>query len=139
MPARYEVNAWVRFVGVITGLLARLGVGNITVLTTTGRRSGQRRPVPVSPITDGDAAYIVSPYGDVSWVQNVRADPVVELRRGLSKRQVRLREVTGEAEGIVRRYYEREPFARRFMDVPGEATTADFATVSGRFPVFRVE
>jgi hypothetical protein len=52
---------------------------------------------------------------------------------------VRLVEVTGEKPQLVKDYYEREGFARQFMDVPGGATVDDFASVSHRFPVFRID
>ncbi len=47
----------------------------IEVLTTTGRTSGEPRQVPVSPIAMGGQEYLVSPYGNVGWVHNARANP----------------------------------------------------------------
>jgi hypothetical protein len=52
---------------------------------------------------------------------------------------VRLDEVTGRRPGIVKDYYDRESFARQYMDVPGAAAIDDFASVPARFPVFRIE
>jgi hypothetical protein len=48
-------------------------------------------------------------------------------------------EATGTKPDLIKAYYEREVYARQFMDVPGEATVEDFASVSERFPVFRVD
>ena len=139
MVKRYEVTTWKRVVSGMLAGLARLGLGNFVVLTTTGRRSGQPRDVTLSPISDGEVEYLVSPYGDSSWVLNARADQRATVRRGRSSTPVRLVEVTGNKPQLVRAYYEREGFARQFMDVPGEATIDDFASVPERFPVFEIQ
>ena len=64
---------------------------------------------------------------------------VVTLRHGSKERQVRLEEVTGPtAASAAAAYYERESFARPYMDVPENPATADFAAKSELFPVFKV-
>lgn len=117
----------------------RLGVGRSETMTTIGRRSGEPRKVPVSPIELDGAEYIVAPYGEVSWVHNVRANPDVRLRSGSKTREARLVEVTDEAAEVVKAYWDREKYPRQYMEVPGEASVEDFASVAGRFPVFRVD
>lgn len=139
MAKEYEVTTGKRFVSWLMGGLARLGVGNFVVLTTTGRKSGEPRSVTLAPISDDDGEYLVSPYGESAWVLNARADPEATIRRGGQETAVRLVEITGDKPDLVRRYHDREAFARRFMDVPGEATVGDFASVPQRFPVFRTE
>lgn len=139
MAKEYEVTTGKRIVSWAMGRLARLGIGNFTVLVTTGRKSAQAREVTVSPISDEEGEYLVSPYGDSGWVLNARDNPQATLVRGGGAKEVTLLEVTGEKPGLVEAYYRREAFARQFMDVPGEATTKDFASVSERFPVFRIE
>jgi hypothetical protein len=53
---------------------------------------------------------------------------------------VRLEEVTGSpAASAAAAYYERESFARPYMDVPENPTEADFAAKTALFPVFRVD
>jgi deazaflavin-dependent oxidoreductase (nitroreductase family) len=124
----------------LTSFMARRGWGRTEILTTSGWKSGQPRQVPVSPMKIGGTEFIVAPYGEVSWVRNVRADPNVTLRHGSIERQVRLEEVSGEmAAEAVAAYYSRETFPRQYMDVPENPTTADFAARDGQFPVFRVE
>ena len=118
---------------------SRVGVGRSATLTTIGRRSGASRDVPVSPITVDGVEYLVAPYGEVGWVLNVRSNPEVTLRSGRSRRRCRLVEVTSESAPVVKAYWDKERFPRRFMDVPGAATVEDFASVAGRFPIFRVE
>lgn len=138
MAKEYEATAGKRLVSWLMAQLARLGLGNFAVLVTTGRKSGESRKVTVSPISDDEGEYLVSPYGDSAWVLNARVNPAATLIRG-SETEVTLVEVTGQKPALVKAYYEREAFARQFMDVPGEATVDDFAAVAHRFPVFRVD
>lgn len=137
MVKQYEASPNVnRF----TSWMARRGWGRTEVLTTKGWKSGEKRQVPVSPIEIEGSEYLVAPYGEVSWVRNVRSDPNVTLRHGSGERPVRLVEVTGEvAAEAVAAYYARETFPRSYMDVPEDPTVVDFAAKAGDFPVFRVE
>lgn len=138
MAKKYEATTAKRAVSWVMAQAARLGVGNFVVLTTMGRTSGRPRQVTVSPIEEGGSEYLISPYGDSAWVLNARANPVATIRRGRSDETVRLVEKTGDKAGLVKRYHDREAFSRQFMDVPGDATVEDFASVAERFPVFEV-
>lgn len=139
MAQQYRVTPVIRLVNTVATWMARRGKGPSVVMTTTGRKTGRPRSVPVSPITHDGVEYVVSPYGEVAWVGNVRTHPAVTLQRGKRTRSVRLVEVTGEAPQVVEAYHRRESFARRYMDVPADATAADFATNAAKFPLFRVE
>ncbi|MGH8949913.1 MAG: nitroreductase family deazaflavin-dependent oxidoreductase [Acidimicrobiia bacterium] len=119
--------------------MARRGIGKSEVLTTTGHKSGQPRHVPVSPLVEDGTEYVVSPYGEVAWVHNVRANPTVTMRHGSKVRSVRLEEMAdGSGAPVVAAYHARESFARPFMDVPENPTVDDFAERAAQFPVFRV-
>jgi deazaflavin-dependent oxidoreductase (nitroreductase family) len=123
----------------ITSALARLGIGRTEVLTTTGRKTGAPRRVPVSPIVLDGVEYLVSPYGEVGWVRNARADPTVTLSHGSKTRRARLEEVTDRLGApVVAAYHARESFSRPYMDVPADPTVEDFESRPGMFPVFRV-
>lgn len=139
MAREYRVTTGKRLVSALMAMAARVGVGNFVVLTTTGRRSGQPRDVVVSPISDDEGQYLVSPYGHSGWVLNLREDPMALWTRGRVREKVTMVDVTGEKPELVSRYHQREAFSRQFMDVPGEGTVEDFASVPDRFPVFRVE
>jgi deazaflavin-dependent oxidoreductase (nitroreductase family) len=80
MADTYEATAGKRLFSSFVGVLARLGVGNFALLTTTGRRSGRSRTVTIAPISEGGIDYLVSPYGESAWVRNLRADPEAKLR-----------------------------------------------------------
>lgn len=122
----------------ITMLITKLGIGPTSTLVTTGRKSGEERRVPVTPIDVDGVEYLVSPYGQVGWVHNARANPEVVLEKGSHRRRVRLVDKTQDSPHVVKAYWDAESFPRKYMDVPGEATVEDFASVSGRFPVFEV-
>jgi deazaflavin-dependent oxidoreductase (nitroreductase family) len=136
--SEYEVTSSVRRVNRVMMWMARRGLGPASVLTTTGRRSGEPRSVPVSSITVDGIEYVVSAYGSVAWVANVRADPMVTLGRR-EVRTCRLVEVTGSAPDVVHAYWAREKFARKYMGMPEGATVDDFRAHGARFPTFRVE
>lgn len=123
----------------IMTLLARIGIGSIVELVTTGRKTGRPRSVPISPITREGTEYLVAPYGSVDWVQNLRAHPRATLRKGSKSRTVDLVEVTDDSPEIVAAYYERERYSRPYMDVPAAPTVEDFRKARGLFPVFRIE
>lgn len=117
--------------------MASWGLLGLVILTTTGRRTGEDRDVPLRPVRHDGLTYLVAPYGEVSWVHNARAHPAATLRQGREVCRVVLREV--DHPEVVKRYYDREPIASRFMDVPGDGDVSDFASIPGRFPVFRVD
>jgi deazaflavin-dependent oxidoreductase (nitroreductase family) len=140
MAKPYEVNQSTLRIARLTSWMARLGIGRTQVLTTTGRKTGQPRQLPVSPIEIEGVEHIVSPYGEVGWVRNVRANPEVTLRHGTKHRVARLHEITGVAAAVVvAAYHGREAYARRYMDVPDNPSLDDFVKAADRFPVFRVD
>lgn len=54
--------------------------GYIMVLTTTGRRSGERRIVPLNFANDGNAIYCLAGFGRTThWLLNLQADPQCEV------------------------------------------------------------
>jgi deazaflavin-dependent oxidoreductase (nitroreductase family) len=58
----------------------------VCLLTTTGRKSGQRRTVPLVYLQDGANVVVVASQGGVpknpQWYWNVMADPVVDIEIG---------------------------------------------------------
>jgi len=73
---RYSrVPAWVPFFNVIARPLLAAGVpmGPDVLLTVRGRRSGLPRSTPMSICENGGRRGIISPFGEVNWVRNLRA------------------------------------------------------------------
>ena len=84
MTKTYHLGPTRRAVNLLMKPLVRLGVGGKAtyLLTTTGRKTGEPRTTPVILVEDTGERWLVSPYGTVAWVYNVRAHPDVTLRHG---------------------------------------------------------
>jgi deazaflavin-dependent oxidoreductase (nitroreductase family) len=76
------------------GSAVRKGVP-ICLLTTTGRKSGELRTVPLCYLSDGDRIVLVASQGGTptnpQWYYNVRANPAVEIRIGRVDRSMTAR------------------------------------------------
>ena len=74
----------------------------ILLLTTVGRTTGETRTTPLIHRTDGDRWVVVASKGGAPknpvWVNNLRADPAVEIRDLTVVQPMRVREVADEAE-----------------------------------------
>jgi deazaflavin-dependent oxidoreductase (nitroreductase family) len=72
-------------------LLYRLGLGGLIgkrtlLLTTTGRRTGRPRVVPLDYQQEGDTLYLIAEEGSRSpWHRNLVANPEVEVQMGSRK------------------------------------------------------
>jgi deazaflavin-dependent oxidoreductase (nitroreductase family) len=82
-------------------LVDRYGKARILLLTTTGRRTGRRRTVPLVYAAAGDALVLVASMGGEprhpAWFHNLQAHPEAEVElRGRERRRVRARVAEGE-------------------------------------------
>ena len=77
---------------------ARTMESRVLLLTTTGRRSGQRRTVGLNYTVDGDSLYVLSGFGHSGWYSNVLADPHVEVQLGPKRWSAVARRVTDPRE-----------------------------------------
>jgi len=84
MARTYHLGPTRRAGNLVITALIRAGTGGRAnyLLTTVGRRTGQSRTTPVTLVENADGRWLVSPYGNVGWVYNVRAHPQVTLRQG---------------------------------------------------------
>jgi deazaflavin-dependent oxidoreductase (nitroreductase family) len=78
-----------------------LGGAPVLLLTTTGRRSGQKRTAPVLYLRDGERLVVVASKGGFSqhpaWYLNLAQNPDVEVEIGAERRPMRAR-AAGDAE-----------------------------------------
>ena len=69
-------------------------------LTTTGRRSGERRAVPLYAWEDGDRLVVVGSRGgaasDPDWARNLRSTPRATVKHGHQVREVKAKEIKGD-------------------------------------------
>lgn len=126
------------------GLWSRLGLPPkmMVALEVRGRTSGEPRSVPVVVATVDGAEYLVSMLGPRSeWVRNVEAAGGEAVLRQGARRPVRLVAVTAPAERApVLREYVRVAFSgRKHFPLPVGAPLAEFESIAGRYPVYRID
>jgi deazaflavin-dependent oxidoreductase (nitroreductase family) len=75
MAKQYRVNAFVRINNSMTSSLLRLGIkmGSFALLTVRGRKSGKPIETPIAIFVQEGKRYLITPYGVVNWVRNLRA------------------------------------------------------------------
>jgi len=68
---------------------------SVLLLTTTGRRTGKARTVPLTFMRDGDRLVVIASNGGMSWSpawwRNLRENPEARVRIGRELRRVRAR------------------------------------------------
>lgn len=81
-------------------LMGKVGKAPVLLLTSTGRRSGQRRTAPVLYLADGDRVIVIgSNAGNArapAWSHNLKANPDAEVEIGGERRRVRARIAEGD-------------------------------------------
>jgi len=135
----YRLGPVRRTVNVLVAAMLRLGIGGKStyLLTTTGRRTGRPRTTPVILVeTDGER-WLVSPYGLVGWVHNLRARPEVRLRRGRTTQVLHAEEAGPEIAGPVLQAYVRQTrVTAPFFDAKPDDQAQEFVAEAQRHPVF---
>lgn len=78
----------------------RVGRGPVLLLTTTGRKSGQKRTAPVLYLADGDRFVVINTNAGnaktPAWSLNLRANPDAEVEVRGRRAKVRARPAEGE-------------------------------------------
>jgi deazaflavin-dependent oxidoreductase (nitroreductase family) len=139
MARTYQLGPTRRAVNTVVTTLLRIGIGarSTYLLTTTGARSRRPRTTPVVLVETGTERWLVSPYGDVGWVHNVRAHPQVSLRRGRKTDVAQAREVDARTAGpVLKRYLGQVHVTAPFFDAHAEDPAQRFVDEAGRHPVF---
>ena len=87
------------FMRLTGGRFGKVGPMNGLLLTTTGRKTGERRDVALNYLPDGDSYIVIaSNVGDdrdPAWWRNLKANPAAELSVGGKRLRVRAREAHG--------------------------------------------
>jgi deazaflavin-dependent oxidoreductase (nitroreductase family) len=138
----YSVGPGRKAINRVYTALTRLGLGASyrQLLTVTGRRTGLARTTPVDVMSLDGTFYLVAPYGEVSWVHNVRAGGAIELsRRGHTCRYLAREVGPGEAVPVIRCYIARVPVTRAWWSVRADASEAEVGIEAATHPVFRLD
>jgi deazaflavin-dependent oxidoreductase (nitroreductase family) len=137
----YRLGRTRRLVNVVLTGLLRVGIRpdpHMYLLSVSGRRSGRTYTTPVILVENGER-FLVSPYGEVSWVRNARAAGRVTLSRGRHQETVECQQVGAEESApVLRTYLSHARVVRPFFDVAPDSPLAAFAAEAARHPVFRI-
>ena len=113
------------------------------VLTVPGRKSGEPRSTPITPMYVDDERYVVSGFPGADWVKNARAADTATLTSGRTAETVRMVELSPEdARPLLRRFPTLVPTGVSFMKRSGlvtDATPDEFESLAGRCAVFRFD
>ncbi|WP_208630280.1 nitroreductase family deazaflavin-dependent oxidoreductase [Amycolatopsis kentuckyensis] len=143
MARKYRLGVTRKAANVVVKALLERGIpvngGTGFLLTTRGRKSGEDRTTPVNVIEVGGERWLVSPYGRVGWVHNLRADPTARLWRGRRRETWDVEEPDAATAGRVLRAYVRKiPVTAPFFDAKLTGPPEEFAAEADRHPVFRL-
>jgi deazaflavin-dependent oxidoreductase (nitroreductase family) len=104
---KVHIPAFVRLGNVMTKSLLCAGVRlngfgrPMYLLTVRGRKSGQPRTTPIVVIEEDGRRYLVSPYGIVDWVRNLRAAGQATLTRGRRSEKVQATELPSDEAALL--------------------------------------
>jgi deazaflavin-dependent oxidoreductase (nitroreductase family) len=131
-----------RLLNRIAGWGANLGVtpASLVSLEVRGRKTGEIRSTPVTPIEVDGRRYLVAPRGETSWVRNLRAVGQGTLRRGRNKEAFTAEEVAiDERATIIQAYVKKQPaMVQREFHTPADGSTEAFQAIAEHHPVFRI-
>jgi deazaflavin-dependent oxidoreductase (nitroreductase family) len=141
MAKKMELTVGIRFFNRLTTWMIKRGwFKKQALLTTLGRKSGKLRTTPVQPIHENGQTWVVSPYGNVGWVHNVRHSGRLTLRRASISQNHQVTELgPAEAAPVLKTYLEQVKFARPYFDVTMDSPLDEIAAEADRHPVFRLE
>jgi len=144
---RVRAPWWLKPANRFYTLLLRRGVSigreHSVVLTAPGRKSGQPRSTPVTPMHVDGQRYVIATFPGADWVANVRAAQSVTLTDGRRTEDIRMVELEPDHAAPVLRFFgEQVPAGVGFLKRSGlvaDGTAAEVEGLAGRLPVFRVD
>ncbi|MEV0338967.1 nitroreductase family deazaflavin-dependent oxidoreductase [Nocardia sp. NPDC050713] len=139
MAAKYQAGPVRKILNRVVMALAARGAGpdGMYILETIGRRSGLTRRNPVRIIEFDGQRWLVSPYGEVGWVHNLRERDVVVLRRGHDEQRVWAESVHGDRAGhVLHQYVKKAPVTMPYFDASSRSAPGVFTAEAHRHPVF---
>ena len=141
MAKSFKLNTGTRIGNLFLGSLLKLGlpVGPMWLLTVRGRKSGKEYTTPVTPVELDGTRWLVSPYGEVNWVRNIRVAGGARLTRSRRSEAITVTEVSStEAAPILKQYLTKLPIVKDYFDVTADSSLQDFEAEAPKHPVFRV-
>jgi deazaflavin-dependent oxidoreductase (nitroreductase family) len=141
MARQYRYTLLRRIGNTLITAALKLGLGprKTQLLSVAGRKTGKRYTTPVNLVERDGVQFLVSPYGEVSWVKNARAAGEVTLRHGRNIQRRRIEERSApEAALVLGEYWRQNAITRPFFEVGPDAGNEAFEREASRHPVFRL-
>ncbi len=141
MPKTYHAGLVGKCFNRLMDGMVRLGLAprRVYVLTVRGRKSGKQYSTPVCLVEDEGARWLVSPYGEVSWVRNARVAGKVRLVRGRRSETVSIVEASPEeASPVLKTYFVQNPHTRPYFMARDDSPLGAFEAEASQHPVFRI-
>ena len=142
ISAAYRLTLSRRILNRIVRYLIRLGLAprKYHILTVKGQLSGRLHSTPVSVVQINEHCWLVAPFGQRNWVKNARVARQITLSRGGHSEDLTVEEEydPNRCGPVLKRYFDQEPFTRRFFDAKPGAPNEAFAAEAQRHPVFQV-
>lgn len=141
MPKTYRVTPMVRFVNRLMRLMIHWNIAPAQshLLTVPGRKTGNLYSTPVSLVQDEGRRWLVSPYGQVSWVKNARAAGQVTLSRGRKRETVRIQELGPEGSApALQKYLRLEKIVQPYFEATPDSPLEAFVAEAARHPVLSI-
>lgn len=147
MTKKSQVPRFVRLANTMVMALMRAGfklVGPgsspMYLFTVRGRKSGQPRTTPIAVLEQDGRRYLLTPYGVVDWVRNLRAAGEATFTRGRRAEKICPVELpTSEAAPILKKFIESGNPIGRFFGISAESSLEDFEQLALSHPVFLLE
>ena len=116
------------------------GKSPMYLFTVRGRKSGQLRTTPVAILEQNGNRYLMTPYGVVDWVRNVRAAGEATFTRGRHAEQIRPIELpASDAVPILKSFVESGNPIAKFFGIGAGASLEDFEQLASTHPVFLLQ
>jgi deazaflavin-dependent oxidoreductase (nitroreductase family) len=142
MAKRFRYSFGIRMGNAVVSTLLHTGlkIATMTLLTVPGRKSGLSRTTPVSLLEHAGGRYVMSPYGEVDWVRNLRAAGTATLTSGRHSETISAIELTPEeAAPILQHALSIAPaFIRAYFDVTVASSLEAIVLEAPRHPVFEL-
>lgn len=110
------------------------------LMTVRGRKSGQPRTTPIAVVEQNGERYLLTPYGAVDWVRNLRAAREATFTRGRRPEQIRAMELPeDEASLVMKRFIETGNPIIRLFGITKDIAPDDIERLVASHPVFLLQ
>lgn len=121
-----------------------LPMGSLRLLRHRGRKSGTMYQTPVALVQQDRSRWLVSPFGEVNWVLNVRANGYAQLKGSFHTETIKLIELdnTLESAPILKQFrtqYGIVPFIPPHFQATPQSSIQDFVAEAHQHPVFLIQ